>query len=195
MSLFSCVLFLCETADSLTEFFSMHKTVFSIITTGFLFAALLFGSFLQTRAEAVNDAVMYLQTKESSPWITMALTAVGQNPDVSYLTSITSNSAIGLVAPILALAAAGKDPRTFPDEDLVAKLKSFSDGTQIGDVATMNDDIFGLLALLAVGESLDDSVIVQARNYIIANQNEDGGWPFVIGGTSDTNMTAMAVWR
>lgn len=172
-----------ETACSLTEFFNMFKTIFSVVATSLLLAALFFSGTFQTKASALDDAITYLQTKDNSPWITMAQVAAGQSPDVSYLNSFTADSTIGISAPILALSAAGGDASS-----LVTELKTYFDGTQIGDSSTLNDDIFGLLALLSAGETNET-----VKSYIIANQNEDGGWPFVIGGGSDTNMTSMGI--
>ncbi len=141
----------------------------------------------------VNSAVVYLKTKNPNPWITMALVAAGENPDVDYLKSASGVSATDYEAPILALTAAGKDPRTFPNENLIQKLKSFYASNQIGDVSILNDDIFGILALLSAGEAANDAVVQGAKNFVLQNQNADGGWSFAIGSASDTNMTAMAI--
>ena len=141
----------------------------------------------------VNSALVYLKTKSPNPWITMALVAAGESPDVDYLKSTTGASATDYEAPILALAAAGKNAQTFPDTDLVAALKAFHTGGQIGSASTLNDDIFGVLALLASGEPASDSAVTDAKNTILNNQNANGGWPFAVGGNPDTNMTAMAI--
>src|SRR3989344_3134585 len=61
------------------------------------------------------------------------------------------------------------------------------------DQSIRNDDIFGLLALLAAGEPIGDEVVSSAKNFVIQNQNADGGWAFAILSGSDTNMTAMAI--
>ncbi|MDZ4232148.1 MAG: prenyltransferase/squalene oxidase repeat-containing protein [Candidatus Pacearchaeota archaeon] len=167
------------------------RTTLSIFSFLVLASVLVFsGQGIQ--ASSVSDALSYLTTQSSSPWIVMAQAAAGQIPDTSSL-SVSGSAALDLEAPMLAASAAGKDPRTFFPEDLVAKLKGFSDGTQIGDEATLNDDIFGLLALLSAGEPLLDPVIQQEKAYLLTQQAEDGGWAFAVGGTSDTNMTAMAL--
>lgn len=141
----------------------------------------------------VNSALIYLKTKSPSPWITMALVAAGEIPDVDYLKSTAGAKATDYEAPILALTAAGKDPRTFPNENLVQKLKSFYVSGQIGDASILNDDIFGILALVSAGEAVNDAVVEGAKNFVLQNQNADGGWSFAIGSSSDTNMTAMAI--
>jgi len=141
----------------------------------------------------VNSAVTYLKTKTVNPWITMALVTNGELSNVDYLKSVSGSSATDYEAPIMALTAAGKNPKTFPDTDLVAALKTFHTGGQIGSTATLNDDIFGVLALIAAGEPASDAAVTDAKNTILNNQNVSGGWSFVVGGDPDTNMTAMAI--
>ncbi|MBI3273886.1 MAG: DUF4430 domain-containing protein [Candidatus Colwellbacteria bacterium] len=141
----------------------------------------------------VNSAVQYLESKTPNPWVTMALVAAGESPDVNYLKSVSGPNATDYEAPILALVAAGKNPKTFPNTDLIAALKTFHTGGQIGSASTLNDDIFGLLALVAAGEPTNDTALTDAKNFILNNQNTNGGWAFVVGGDSDTNMTAMAI--
>jgi len=138
-------------------------------------------------------AAAYLQGHAQNPWVTMALSAMGEAPDVSYLRSAHGSTAVELEAPILALAAAGESPYTYPDDDLVAALKTFYADGQIGDPALLNDDIFGILALVSAGVAGDDAVLAGAKEFVIANQNTDGGWPYAVGGTSDTNTTAAAI--
>ena len=140
----------------------------------------------------VTSAVNYLKGKPLGAWSVMAIAAAGETPDVSSLQSANGGSAIELEAPILALAAAGKDPRSYPSVDLVAKLKSFYNGNQIGDASTLNDDAFGILALAASGEPVSGIEITGAKQFLLSHQGNDGGWPFSVGGASDTNTTAAA---
>lgn len=170
----------------------MKKKLISISIVLSLFVSV----FLAQSAHGdVNSAVTYLKTKTVNPWITMALVANGESPNVDYLRTASGSSAIDYEAPILALAAVGKDPKTFPDTDLVAALKTFHTGGQIGSASTLNDDIFGVLALIAAGEPASDSAVTDAKNFILNNQNTNGGWSFVVDGDPDpdTNMTAMAI--
>lgn len=144
--------------------------------------------------EINNAAVEYLKTKDPSPWSTMALVAAGETGlSADHLKGNPGDQAINYTAPIMAISAIGEDPRTYPDENFVAKLKSFHSNGQIGDENTLNDDIFGLLALVSSGEPLTDPAIQDAKTTIVSNQRPDGGWGFVKGGNSDTNMTAMAI--
>lgn len=139
------------------------------------------------------SAVTYLQAQSDAPWVTLALAAAGESPDASYLQTFSGTTALDYTTPILALTSLGLDPRSYPDTDLVAALLSFHTDSQIGDTSTVNDDIFGILALLSAGESAGSAAITDAQAEILDSQNADGGWGFAIGGTSDTNMTAAAI--
>jgi len=125
-------------------------------------------------------------------WSIMARAAIGQGVDQGYLRSaLGGGSATDYEKRILAITAIGQDPRTFGSENFVASLLTRFDGSQMGDASLLNDDIFGLLALRSAGES--GSTVDRLRAHILANQNGDGGWSFSVGGSSDTNTTAMAV--
>jgi len=143
--------------------------------------------------EAIQKAVAYLRAQVESPDRAMALTAAGQSVDVSFLKSLSDDTAIAYAKPILALTASGKDPRSYPNEDWVAKMNSFADGTQMGDPSLVNDDIWAILALISVGVSADDPIIQRSKDFLLANQNANGGWAWNVGGDSDTNDTAAAV--
>lgn len=150
--------------------------------------------FFASRALASGaSALPYLEAHAQSPWVVMALSSLGKIADTTFLQSATSTTAIGLEAPILALTAAHQDPSTYPASDLVQGLESFYTQGQIGDPATLNDDIFGVLALISAGISPQNSVIVGTKVFIEAHQNQDGGWPFMVGDASDTNTTAAAI--
>lgn len=140
-----------------------------------------------------SASVAYLKSKTLSPWSIMALASAGESPSLESLKTVASEKAIDLEAPILALTAAGKDPRTFGAENLVAKLTGFYDGVQLGDATILNDDIFGLLALIASGEKTDDAAVSGIAHFILSKQNPDGGFSFAIPGGSDTNTTAAAI--
>lgn len=159
-----------------------------------LSASLVFSLFSASLAHAGSaEATPYLEEHAGSPWVVMALSVVGDTPDTAFLQSATSTVAIELEAPILALTAAHKDPRVYPASDLIQGLQSHYSGGQIGDPGTLNDDIFGILALVSAGVSLQDEIITGTRSFVLSHQNTDGGWPFTTGGTSDTNTTAAAI--
>ena len=156
----------------------------------------LFWWFVAVPSVAAADTALagaYLQDHLNSPWVTMALVALGENPDTTYLQSAEGSTAIDLEAPILALTAAGKNPYTYPETDLIAALKAFYFEGQLGEKDMLNDDIFGILALVSAGVPGDDPVIAAVKEHIITHQNADGGWSYSVGGTNDTNTTAAAI--
>jgi len=168
------------------------------VLTSLLLTNLIFGfSFFSLRAaDTYNQASAksYLMAHSNNPWVTMSLAATGSTRIPSdYLKSVSGSSAIEYEAPILAITALGEDPRNFGGADLVGKLKSyFSDG-QLGDPGTLNDDIFGVLALIASGELPTDNVVTASKNFIATHQNQDGGWGYSITGPSDVGTTAAAI--
>ena len=83
----------------------------------------------------------------------------------------------------MALEAAGEDPY---DAGAIQAIVADFDGTQIGDPALVNDDIFSLLPLLHAGYSTRDSVIQKEIAYILSKQQARGSW-------ENTDLTAAAV--
>lgn len=168
----------------------LKKSVSGILT------GLLVVSFLSPALSALGDtnsAVAYLKTKTVNPWVAMALASAGQTVDVSSLKTVTGDKATDYEAAILGLTANGKDPRTYPATDFIAKLKTFYANDQIGDASIINDDIFGILALVSAGVTQTDTVVSGSKTYLLAHQNNDGGWSFASSGGSDTNTTAAAI--
>lgn len=142
----------------------------------------------------ISKNVIYLKSKTPNPWSVMALAASGESVDVDYLKNFSGASAISYEAPILALVAAGHDPSAFPNENFIAKLKSFYIDNQIGDPNLLNDDIFGILALSSASENNSSAIIQGAKSKIIAHQKTDGSFPFSVSSENgDTNTTAAAI--
>jgi len=146
----------------------------------------------------VPEAVTYLQSPSQTQdaWTTQALIAAGETDvPVSHLSSVLEggfNPANDYAKTILALAAAGENPTTFGNVDYVAKLKSYYDGSQMGDASLVNDDIWSILALASIYQA-DSTEAVAAKNFLLDNQNDDGGWGYDLIGGSDTNDTAAAI--
>ena len=140
----------------------------------------------------------------TSAWAVMAIAAAGEDPNtwaaggdsiVAYLRDNTNhldlNKATDWERSILAIVAAGENPRDFGGIDYVTTLLNFYDGTQIGDNTMLNDDFWGILALTSIGES--QTIIQNVRTFIKANQSADGGWGWVVGGNSDADNTGAAI--
>lgn len=163
-----------------------------------LITAMLVSVFASTTAvyantsSAIDRAAEYLRGAEDSAMNSIALSVIGESFEIDHLRSVNTSTAIAITKPILAIVEAGEDPRVFSDVDLVQSLKEHYDGVQLGDASAVNDDIWGILALISAGEA--DSVEVAGMVEFLENeQNTDGGWSWSTTGASDTDDTAMAV--
>ena len=141
----------------------------------------------------------------TSAWVVMAIAAAGEDPDdwaagsdsiIDYLKD--NRTSLGDIATdwarsILAITAADQDPTNFGGFDYVAELKSYYDGDQIGSDSLLNDDFWGVLALISARESQSSDIITDAVAFIKDNQNTDHGWGLIAGGNSDGDNTAAAI--
>ena len=163
----------------------------------------------------VADALDYLRGQQNtdgsigdfstSAWAVMAVAAAGEDPQnwqvgsnptiVDYLsTTAAGASSVGDYSRmILAIAAAGEDPADFGGIDFVSLLETSYDGTQIGDSSLLNDDFWGVMALVAAGGDPASAVIQNSVSFILSNQNADGGWSWGVGQDSDVDDTAAAL--
>jgi hypothetical protein len=165
-----------------------HKKILVSVTLGLIVAVLSLTNLVS--AANLNQAVATLPSNEE--WSIMAKASIGQNAGHSFLKSkISGGSATDYEKRILAITAIGENPRTFGEEDFIAKLETFFDGNQIGDPSLLNDDIFGVLAFSSAG--ILNNITSKERGHILSRQNSDGGWGFASGVGSDSNTTAMAI--
>ncbi len=127
-----------------------------------------------------------------------------KNPDVSLLDflktdiPIDPSAATDWETKILAIVAIGSNPSNFNGENFIKNLEDFHTDGQIGDICSLNDDIFGLLALTASGKLADNKIKQDALNFIIDNQDEtNGGFGFSAPGcewyNTSTDMTAAGL--
>ncbi|MDD5110887.1 MAG: DUF4430 domain-containing protein [Patescibacteria group bacterium] len=145
-------------------------------------------------ASVPSSSVAYLQSGSQNSWTTMALVAAGvTHPSTDHLRSVSGSSVTDYAKAILALAAAGENPATFGNVNYVTQIQNQASDGQLGDANFLNDDAWGVLALSAAGISTSTPVIVDAVAFLQAHQNADGGFPFAVGGESDTNSTAATV--
>jgi hypothetical protein len=129
----------------------------------------------------------------------MALVAGGADPHavkkqgaspMDFLASQANNwrSVTDYERTILAVAAAGEDPRAFAGMDLVAKVRSFQKGEgNVGDA--VNSNAFGILAYKAAGEEIPPGAVQWQKR----TQNPDGGWGNSPGAASNPDMTAASI--
>lgn len=141
---------------------------------------------------------------EMTAWAMLGLAAAGRNPlDVSRAgrtpVDLLRNSLGELRSPgdlartIVALEAAGVDPRQFGGTDLVARLLDARRGNgSYGpkDVGWPNSTAFAVLALRAAGA--DDSVGA-SLDWLRKVQNDDGGWGDVPGSPSTADGTGAVL--
>jgi hypothetical protein len=171
-----------------------------------------------TSDSVISEALDYLRSQQestgmidsfgNSAWVVMAIAAAGEDPDdwkvssnpsiVDYLadSATSADSANAYAKMIMAAAAAGQDPTNFGGRDFVALLEAEYDGTQIGNDAYLNDDYWGVMALVAAGEDPATSTAIQgSAAFILENQDEvDDGWGSGVGGGfSDVDNTAAAI--
>lgn len=142
-------------------------------------------------------------------WAIVAITAAGEDPaqwrpkSASPVDFLFKQSAkwrqpaykppvTDIARTVLAVVAAGRDPRDFGGVDLVRKLEDASkpagdEGERIGPY--VNSHIWAMIALKASGETPSDD----HAQWLVSQQNADGGWGWAPGLSSDTNDTAAAL--
>ncbi len=142
----------------------------------------------------------------TSAWVVMSIAACGQDPHnwstggdsiVDYLRNNThrlnTTKATDVERFILAIIASGDDPRDFNGMNYVEALENLYDGAQIGETSLLNDDFWGILALISAGVDRDSQIIQNVTVHIKDKQNSDGGWSWGVGGVSDVDDTAAAI--
>ncbi len=159
-----------------------------------------------------QDETGRINTGFSSPsqWSAIAFAANGidvdtiKNPDNSLkdflLSDIPGNpsAATDWETRILAIVAIGEDPTSFGGVNFVEELESFYNDNQMGDTCSLNDDIFGLLALIASGDAASIEIKQNILSFIINNQDEvDGGFGFSVPGcewySTSSDMTGAGL--
>jgi len=139
------------------------------------------------------EAVTYLKTQSLDDWTAQALVAAGETIDATPLQSFSGSSVTDYAKRIMALVAVGKNPATYTGTDLISGLKSFEQSGQLGDASLINDDAWGIMALSSVGTPAGDTLIKNSAQFLVDNQNADGGWSWGVGFDSDTNDTAAVL--
>ncbi len=170
---------------------------------------------LTTGDPEVADALDYLRDQQdasgsigdfaTSAWVVMAIVSAGEDPHywkvdanpsiVDYLVTNAGSAASvnDYSRMLLTIAAADEDPTSFGGVDFLSHLQAAHDGTQIGDNSLLNDDFWGVMALVAAGEDPSSNAIQDSVGFILSNQNVDGGWSWGVGQTSDVDDTAAAI--
>jgi Prenyltransferase and squalene oxidase repeat len=156
------------------------------------------------RAQNDDGGFGFAPGEESNPgmtgWAVLGFEAAGINPldldrgdatPISYLAAnvgeITTTGDIERT--ILVLRGAGLDPRRFHGQDLIRRLlaRRGRDGSWGGQV---NPTAFGIFALRAAGVSAGNA---RSAAWLRSVQNEDGGWGFAAGATSDPDTSGAVL--
>lgn len=87
----------------------------------------------------------------------------------------------------LALEALGINPYSGTPVDAITPIVRAFDGTQIGNPALDNDDIFALFPLLYAGYTSQDDLVQKIVAFILSRQGQNGSWD------GSVDMTAAAV--
>lgn len=166
------------------------------LVSSILFTTVVALLFVGRSQASVPPAVgSYLSSVKNNEWATIGQAVLGNTPsDISFLKTLSGNTANDYSKAILALTALGKDPRFFGSENLVDGLRQKFNNGQIGDLTLLSDDMFGIIALRASGVPSDDTIISQDAAYIKSKQLADGSWDFSASSShGSSDLTAMGI--
>lgn len=100
---------------------------------------------------------------------------------------------------LMVVNASGTDPHGFAGYDLVAEIlaRVRTDGSLPyvpGGRGEINDTIFAIVALAPIEEPAAQEAIQHAADWLIAQQDDDGGWSWEVkGGRTEADMTGAAI--
>ncbi len=155
-----------------------------------------------------------------SAWVAIALAAAGVNPQDQALPC--GEDAFGYLAghfregfeeelawpqvattaferELLVVDAAGADPHDFAGFDLVGEIlaRKLPDGSfpyVQGGQGEVNDTVFAILALSPVAEPSAREAIRAGVDWLLTQQNADGGWGYgVKGSESEVDLTGAVI--
>jgi Squalene-hopene cyclase C-terminal domain/Prenyltransferase and squalene oxidase repeat len=158
----------------------------------------------------------------TSAWVALALAAAGINPRnqampcgtdaYTYLVTHFREATGGEIAAsegqivttdfereLLVVNATGADPHDFAGFDLVEEILDWQlPGGSFpylpGGEGQINTTIFAILALSPIGEPAAQAAIREAAEWLIARQNDNGGWYWTgKGAVSEVDMTGAAI--
>lgn len=151
----------------------------------------------------VARAVTFLVSKQKADgsfgsslytdWAVIALAATGETTGASarvlHLTTVhpSLTLATDYIRHAMALMSAGINPYSGTSVNYIQKIVATFDGTQIGEAAIVNDDIFALFPLLKAGHTTDESMIQKIVAFIVSKQRSNGSWE------NSIDVTAAAV--
>jgi len=168
---------------------------------------------------AISEALTYLQNQQAdsgqingwggeSDWAAIAFSQNGISPssiksgDISLydflLSDLPASDSAATVweRKIITIVSLNQDPTDFNEHDYLSSLESLALNGQLGDETLLNDDIFGLLALLSAS-STNTKLIESVLDFLITHQNPSGGFSWTTNVcdwcSPDSNDTAAAI--
>lgn len=150
---------------------------------------------------ALRKLLLAKPAAELSEWEAFALGRSGGGVPDAYLAELDAQvkaaggsfrKATDLERIVLAVRAAGADPRAFAGYDLVAAVYNHAKLTLQG----ANGPIFALLALDSGGYDVPASAVwtrAKLVDWLLALQNADGSFPLAAGEAGNADITAMAL--
>jgi hypothetical protein len=172
-----------------------HFTQFAVINRAALTPQIDVGQAMQSTGQYI------LKGNSISDWAAFALARAGISVPSNYLADLQKtlqqkNGSFRNVTDyermVLGVLAASGDPLHVAGYNLVEKIYNNSRLTSQGT----NGVIFALIALDSKGYQVPDNAVWnQAKlvDWLIKNQNTDGGWSLVTGDKSDVDLTSMAL--
>jgi len=159
----------------------------------------------EQRSEKTKLAINFLKSKqdddgsiEGSTSTIWSVIAFGANEDraekikngnKSLLDALADNnpeSATDIERLIIAIRATGQYPHSFNGIDYVQQLKNKYKNNQFGEESFVNDDIFGVLAILSADESANSEILHNSVAALIKKQANNGLW-------ENVDLTAAAI--
>ncbi len=170
---------------------------------------------------AIANATNYVKAYQtySSDWLVVGLRNAGEEipstylnetaADIEYYFATYVNTKSEKVTDherrVLGIVAAGGDPRNIGGHDLLERIYNFYiDANEAIGLYTprditfqgLNGPIYGLIALDSMRYTIPEDALY-SRDYLIQylldNQNADGGWDLSSSGNSDVDITAMVL--
>lgn len=182
------------------------KILISILTTLLVGFAVQTVIAVSTTSSAIKGADYLISQQQASgsigglgqsAWAIQALNAADMtnlavNQFIEHGVVLNQQSATDIERTILALLATGNDPH-FKPVDMVTSLKTKARDQQLGSPDLLNDDIFGIIALLSSNESINDPIVNDSIKYLVNSQRADGSFSWSAQGNGDSNDTAAAL--
>lgn len=193
------------------------KSLIIILIT--LFISLRVGSSVFADSTAISKALIYLQSQQASTgkingwggesdWAALAFSQNGlpassvKSGDTSLydflLSDLPASDSAATVweRKIITIVSLNQDPTDFAGHNYLSSLESLALNGQLGDETLLNDDIFGLLALLSAS-STNNELIESVLDFLITHQDPSGGFSWTTNTcdwcSPDSNDTAAAI--